>query len=86
MEKQSSGNKDLVLEAFDTLFNKNDNARAETFWSPKYIQHSPHVEQGRIPVPSPLRHSNPHHPGTGSFHHYPGIPISLPPGGRSNFA
>jgi hypothetical protein len=27
-------NKDLVLEAFDTLFNKRDYARAETFWSP----------------------------------------------------
>jgi len=32
-------NKDLVLEAFDTLFNKRDYARAETFWAPRYIQH-----------------------------------------------
>src|SRR5580658_4279363 len=40
-------NKDLVLEAFDTLFNKRDYARAETFWSPKYIQHSAHIEPGR---------------------------------------
>jgi PAS domain S-box-containing protein len=40
-------NKDLVLEAFDTLFNKRDYARAETFWSRKYIQHSAHIEPGR---------------------------------------
>lgn len=39
--------KALVLEAFDTLFNKRDYARAETFWSPKYIQHSAHIEPGR---------------------------------------
>ena len=39
-------NKDLVLEAFDTLFNKRDYARAETFWSPRYIQHSAHIEPG----------------------------------------
>ena len=40
-------NKDLVLEAFDTLFNKRDYKRAETFWSPKYIQHSAHIAPGR---------------------------------------
>jgi predicted SnoaL-like aldol condensation-catalyzing enzyme len=40
-------NKDLVLEAFDTLFNKRDYARAETFWSPTYIQPSAHIEPGR---------------------------------------
>ena len=40
-------NKELVLEAFDTLFNKRDYARAETFWSPNYIQHSAHIEPGR---------------------------------------
>jgi predicted SnoaL-like aldol condensation-catalyzing enzyme len=40
-------NKALVLEAFDTLFNKRDYARAETFWSPHYIQHSAHIEPGR---------------------------------------
>ena len=40
-------NKDLVLEAVDTLFNKRDYTRAETSWSPKYIQHSPRVELGR---------------------------------------
>jgi predicted SnoaL-like aldol condensation-catalyzing enzyme len=40
-------NKDIVLEAFDTLFNKRDYGKAETFWSPKYIQHSAHIEPGR---------------------------------------
>jgi hypothetical protein len=30
-------NKALVLEAFDTLFNKRDYAAAERFWSPDYI-------------------------------------------------
>lgn len=40
-------NKGLVLKAFDTLFNKRDYATAETFWSPKYIQHSAHIEPGR---------------------------------------
>jgi predicted SnoaL-like aldol condensation-catalyzing enzyme len=40
-------NKALVLEAFDTLFNKRDYATAETFWSPHYVQHSAHIEPGR---------------------------------------
>jgi len=40
-------NKTLVLEAFDTLFNKRDYAAAEKFWSPRYIQHSAHIEPGR---------------------------------------
>ena len=40
-------NKNLVLEAFDTLFNKRDYAAAEKFWSPHYIQHSAHIEPGR---------------------------------------
>jgi predicted SnoaL-like aldol condensation-catalyzing enzyme len=40
-------NKDLVLEAFDTLFNKRDYATAETFWSPNYIQHSAHIAPRR---------------------------------------
>lgn len=42
-----SKNKALVLEAFDTLFNKRDYAAAERFWSPHYIQHSSHIEPGR---------------------------------------
>src|SRR5258707_6275211 len=40
-------NKALVLEAFDTLFNKRDYAAAEKFWSPHYIQHSAHIASGR---------------------------------------
>jgi predicted SnoaL-like aldol condensation-catalyzing enzyme len=42
-----SKNKTLVLEAFDTLFNKRDYAGAERYWSPDYIQHSAHIEPGR---------------------------------------
>jgi predicted SnoaL-like aldol condensation-catalyzing enzyme len=40
-------NKVLVLEAFDTLFNKRDYEAAEKFWSPEYIQHSAHIKPGR---------------------------------------
>jgi len=40
-------NKELVLKAFDTLFNKRDYAAAEKFWSPRYIQHSAHIAPGR---------------------------------------
>src|SRR6267143_6141789 len=42
-----SKNKALVLEAFDTLFNKHDYAAAEKFWSTHYIQHSAHIAPGR---------------------------------------
>src|SRR5207302_11261272 len=42
-----SKNKALVLEAFDTLFNKRDYAAAEKFWSPHHIQHSAHIAPGR---------------------------------------
>jgi predicted SnoaL-like aldol condensation-catalyzing enzyme len=40
-------NKAIVLEAFDTLFNRRDYAAAERFWSPGYIQHSAHIAPGR---------------------------------------
>ena len=40
-------NKALVLEAFDALFNRRDDAAAERFWSPGYIQHSAHIAPGR---------------------------------------
>ena len=40
-------NKALVLDAFDTLFNKRDYAAAEKFWSKDYIQHSAHIPPGR---------------------------------------
>ena len=40
-------NKELVLEAFDTLFNRRDYIVAERYWSSKYIQHSAHIPPGR---------------------------------------
>lgn len=40
-------NKTLVLQAFDTLFNRRDYAAAEQYWSPNYIQHSAHIGPGR---------------------------------------
>jgi predicted SnoaL-like aldol condensation-catalyzing enzyme len=40
-------NKELVLKAFDTLFNKREYVAAERYWSPNYIQHSAHIEPGR---------------------------------------
>jgi len=58
-------NKTLVLEAFDTLFNKRDYAAAERFWSDRYIQHSAHIPPGRDGLfnlvrglPGTLRHEN----------------------------
>jgi predicted SnoaL-like aldol condensation-catalyzing enzyme len=47
MKTTSEQNKKLVLEAFDTLFNKRNYAAAEKFWSPNYIQHSAHIPPGR---------------------------------------
>jgi predicted SnoaL-like aldol condensation-catalyzing enzyme/predicted ester cyclase len=40
-------NQRIVLEAFETLFNKRDYHAAERFWSPAYIQHSAHIPPGR---------------------------------------
>lgn len=40
-------NKALVLEAFDTLFNRRDYVAAERFWSDRYIQRSAHIAPGR---------------------------------------
>jgi predicted SnoaL-like aldol condensation-catalyzing enzyme len=45
--KDEESNKKLVLEAFDTLFNKRDYEAAARFWSPRYVQHSAHIEPGR---------------------------------------
>ncbi len=47
MSTSEEANKALVLEAFDTLFNKRNYSKAETFWSPDYIQHSAHIAPGR---------------------------------------
>jgi predicted SnoaL-like aldol condensation-catalyzing enzyme len=58
-------NKALLLEAFDTLFNKRDYAAATRFWSEHYIQHSAHIAPGRDglfdlirTLPSTLRYDN----------------------------
>ena len=47
MKTTPEQNKELVLKAFDTLFNKRDYEAAERYWSPSYIQHSAHIEPGR---------------------------------------
>ncbi len=46
-QTRQESNKALVLEAFDTLFNKRDYVAAERYWSPAYIQHSAHIAPGR---------------------------------------
>ncbi len=46
-QTRENKNKAIVLEAFDTLFNRRDYAAAERFWSPDYVQHSAHIEPGR---------------------------------------
>jgi predicted SnoaL-like aldol condensation-catalyzing enzyme len=58
-------NKALVLEAFDTLFNRRDYEAAERFWSERYIQHSAHIAPGREglfslirALPATLRYEN----------------------------
>jgi predicted SnoaL-like aldol condensation-catalyzing enzyme len=58
-------NKAIVLEAFDTLFNKRDYAAAQRFWSERYIQHSAHIAPGRDglfnlirSLPDTLRYEN----------------------------
>ncbi len=47
MTETEQRNKALVLEAFETLFNKRDYAAAQQFWSADYIQHSAHIPPGR---------------------------------------
>jgi predicted SnoaL-like aldol condensation-catalyzing enzyme len=46
-QTQQEKNKELVLEAFDMLFNRRDYEAAERYWSPNYIQHSAHIAPGR---------------------------------------
>jgi predicted SnoaL-like aldol condensation-catalyzing enzyme/predicted ester cyclase len=60
-------NKKLVLQAFDTLFNKRDYTAAETFFANPYIQHSAIIEPGREGLfnlvkaaPANLRYENAH--------------------------
>jgi predicted SnoaL-like aldol condensation-catalyzing enzyme len=51
MKNMPDQNKTLVLEAFDTLFNKRDYEAAARFWSDSYIQHSAaHKTRTRRPV------------------------------------
>jgi predicted SnoaL-like aldol condensation-catalyzing enzyme len=60
-------NNELVLKAFDTLFNKRAYAAAERFWSPDYIQHSAHFEPGREGQFNLIKSAPPtlkHEPGT----------------------
>jgi predicted SnoaL-like aldol condensation-catalyzing enzyme len=47
MKNTPEQNKTLVLEAFDTLFNKRDYEAAAHLWSDTYIQHSAHIKPGR---------------------------------------
>ena len=56
-------NKALVLEAFDTLFNRRDYDAAQKLWADEYIQHSAHIPPGRDglfglirSMPNTLRH------------------------------
>ena len=61
-----STNKGLVLEAFDTLFNKHDYVAAGHFWSTDYIQHSAHIASGRdglFNVAKSLPPTSKHEPG-----------------------
>jgi predicted SnoaL-like aldol condensation-catalyzing enzyme len=47
IKEVSEANKQLVLQAFDVLFNKRDYVGAARLWSPDYIQHSAHIPPGR---------------------------------------
>ena len=62
---RTADNRALALRAFDTLFNQRDYKAAETFWSPRYIQHSAHIAPGRDglfnlvkSLPAELRYEN----------------------------
>src|SRR4029077_5624086 len=82
-------NKAIVLEAFETLFNKRDYAAAERYWSPDYIQHSAHIAPGRAGLFNPIKSIPPtlkYEPGTivaedhlvivhGRFSHF-GLPVN----------
>ncbi|MFE5707541.1 alpha/beta hydrolase fold domain-containing protein [Rhodococcus koreensis] len=47
MTEAEQTNKTLVIDAFDTLFNRRDYAAAQQFWSPHCIQHSALIAPGR---------------------------------------
>ena len=74
MAEKEDSNVQIVLTAFDTLFNKRDYALAERFWSPTYIQHSAHIPPGRDglfglikTMPATLRYENHLAAATGGF-------------------
>ena len=51
-------NKAIVLETFDTLFNKRNYGAAARFWTPSYVQHSAHIEsRSRWPLQSNQEHA-----------------------------
>jgi len=61
----TAGNKAVVLNAFDTLFNQRNYKGAERLWSPAYLQHSAHIAPGRDglfaltkALPETLRYEN----------------------------
>lgn len=63
--KSSAETKAFVLQAFDTLFNRRDYAKAAEFWSEGYLQHSAHIAPGRDGLfnlvrsaPNTLRYEN----------------------------
>ena len=65
MSPQEEKNKSTVLEAFETLFNKRDYAKALSFWTSSYVQHSAHIPPGReglfelvSNVPATMRYDN----------------------------
>src|ERR1700761_8551983 len=74
VDDRSQANKRLVLQAFDTLFNKRDYAAAERLWSPRYIPHSAHIAPGRSGLfdlvkgmPATLRYQNQAAAAAGDF-------------------
>ena len=63
--KSSAETKAFVLQAFDTLFNRRDYAKAAEFWWRGYLQHSAHIAPGRDGLfnlvrsaPNTLRYEN----------------------------
>ena len=65
MKTTPNQNKALVLEAFETLFNKRNYEAAARYWSNTYIQHSAHIPPGRAGLfnlvrglPNTLRYEN----------------------------
>src|SRR5258707_6131614 len=46
-QSKEEKNKALVLEAFETLFNRRDYVTAEQYWSPNYVQPRAHIAPGR---------------------------------------